>query len=318
MQACGIGDAYELSKWEAARARVRALPRVRPGDDQPDLLFRIYIPSERLYAAEADRLLSLFRDWLITTRRQGVRQSGYRTASGDMYEFFTDTSMDQMELRKEFDSFSDFLALCSTDPSAAADILIPLGVGRANGADIVARFGREVRRLQLDLAHERERRILTIRHSLEEDLVNKGVELEAVPRAQINSLIDRLVPGSSATASLALLAGPQFPNATTHIAFNINQQIVNAVEGAVIQNVRGTVHLGSEAKEVLALIERFGGKDAPLLEAAVHQLEDKDAPAGDRSAAKRRLKGFLSQVGGPLQDVALDLLQKYLEKKIGV
>ena len=48
----------------------------------PNLLFRVYIPSERLYAAEAGRLLDLFRDWLATTRGHGIRQSGYRTASG--------------------------------------------------------------------------------------------------------------------------------------------------------------------------------------------------------------------------------------------
>ena len=93
-------------------------------NDHGNLLFRIYIPSGRLYAAEASRLLSLFREWLITTRGYGVRQSGYHTASGEMYEFFVDGSVAQTDLSEEFDNFSDFLTLCSEDaPAAAHDII---------------------------------------------------------------------------------------------------------------------------------------------------------------------------------------------------
>jgi hypothetical protein len=262
-------------------------------------------------------LLALFRDWLIMTRKHGVRQSGYRTASGEIYEFFTDDTSGQIELRQEFDNFSDFLTLCSTDPSAAAETLVPFGLGRAGNSDLVARFGREVRRLQLDLSHERERRILIIRHNLEEELVEEGIELRAVPSAQIHALIDQLVPGASASSSFALLAGPQIPHAINY-ALNINQQVINAVESTIIQNVQGTIHLGPQAKEFLALIERFGGEDTTLLEAAVHQLEDKDAPQGKRSAANQRLKNFLSRIAGSLQDVSLELLEKYLEKKMGM
>jgi len=134
-------------------------------DDKTDLLLRVYIPSERLYASEADKLLSLFRDWLIASHGHGIRQDGYRTASGQLYEFFADASMAKKDLRKELNDFSNFLTLCSADPSAAADMLSPMGLERAHSVDFVARFGREVRRLQIDLAHERERRILTIRSS---------------------------------------------------------------------------------------------------------------------------------------------------------
>ena len=287
-------------------------------EDETDLLFRIYIPSERLYAVEAKRLLSLFRDWLILTRGQGIRQAGYRTASGEMFEFFADAQRVKADLHEEFGSFSNFLTLCSTDPSAAADMLGPMALGHANTAEFVARFGKEVRRLQIDLAHERDRRILAIRHSLEEDLVNSGVELRAVPSAQINALIESLVPGSSALDSLALLAGPQSARTIPPVALNISQQFINAVESTVIQNVRGTVHLGPKAKELLALIERYGDQEAPLLKAAVYELEDTDAPQADRSAAKRCLKKFLSQIAGIVHDVGLDLLEKYLESKTGL
>src|SRR5262249_28108099 len=145
--------------------------------EDADLLVRVYIPSARLYAAEASRLLSLFREWLTMTRRCNVRQSGYHTPSGDMYEFFVDASTFQDNLSEEFDNFSDFLTLCSEDASAAADVLTSAGIDRTSSVRVVARFGREVQRLQIDLRHEREQRMLTIRHGLEEQLLESGVGL---------------------------------------------------------------------------------------------------------------------------------------------
>jgi hypothetical protein len=154
------------------------------------------------------------------------------------------------------------------------------------------------------------------RHSLEEELVNSGAQAHALPRTQINALIEGLVPGPTAPDSFALLA-PQSTQTIIPVALNINQQFINAIESTITQNIQGTVHLESNAKELLALIDRFGGQDVSLLEAAVHELENSNVPLADRSAAKRRLKKFLSQVTGMVHDVGIDLLEKYLDSKIG-
>ena len=149
-------------------------------------------------------------------------------------------------------------------------------------------------------------------------MVNHGIELRAIPSSQLNVLIEKLVPGPSAPDSLALLAAPQLTQTIPPVALNINQQFINSIEGTVIQNIRGTVHLGPGPKELLALIDRFGGEEAPLLETAVYELEDADAPSANRSAAKRRLMKFIGQIGGIAHDVGLDLLEKYLESKTGL
>jgi hypothetical protein len=152
-------------------------------------------------------------------------------------------------------------------------------------------------------------------------MVDSGVELGVVPSTQINALIERLVPGPSASDSLALLAVPksgQSIQSMPTLALNINQQYINAVESTVSQNVQGIIHLSADAKEFLALIDRFGGDDVPSLKAAVHELEDPDARPTDRSAARRSLKRFLGQVAGVAHDVGLDLLEKYLESKMGL
>jgi hypothetical protein len=68
----------------------------------------------------------------------------------------------------------------------------------------------------------------------------------------------------------------------------------------------------------LTLIDRFGGDDAVALRSAVHELEDTDAPLADRTDARRLLKKFLGRLAGTVHDVGFDLLQKYLEKKLGL
>ena len=315
----GIDDEDRLSQWQQAAQAIRK-SELSAGqqDNEADLLFRIYIPSERLYSGEAGRLLTLFRDWLITTRGHGVRQSSHRTAAGELYEFFADVSVALSDLREQFGIFSNFMALCADNASAAIDLLAQVGLGHVASSDLVDRFSRDIRRLQVDLRHERERRILSLRHSLEEELLDQGLDLRTVQSIQLNALLEILVPGPSATESLALLAAPHQIQQAFPITMQINQQIINAVESTVIQNVQGTVHLGPEAKQLLALIERFGGREAGMLESAVHELEDVDTRPADRSTAKRQLKKFLGQLAGSVHDVALDLLEKYLESKLGL
>jgi site-specific recombinase XerD len=284
-------------------------------EDQPDLLVRLYIPSARLYAAEAGRLFSMFSDWLTAIHGQGIRQSGYRTASGEMYEFFANTSIGQGDIRGEFDSFSSFLDLCARNPSAATDWLRSTELGEVATTNLVDRFGREARRLHVDLRYERERKVLELRHSLESELMDQGIDLSQIPSGQINSFIDRLVPGASAPESVALLAAPSSLH-PTHVTVNLNPQIVHAAESMVVQRIQGTVNLGPRPKELLDLIERFGEAEATALQSAVHELEDQDAPTEKRSAAKRRLMKFLVQVAEGARDVGIDLLMKYLESKI--
>jgi hypothetical protein len=284
------------------------------GESSEALLLRIYIPSERLYAAEARRLLSLFREWLIGVRGRHIRQSGYRTVNGEVYELYAEGSAVQPDLRQEFGSFSGLLRLCSKDPVMAADMLASAGVERASSAELVANFGKEIRRLEIDLRHEWERRMLTLRHSLEGELADNGVDLPDTASNQIATMLERVVPGPSVPESLALLMATGIPHSPTSLTVNINPQIIKAMESTIIQNVQGVVNLGPRARELLALVNRFGGQETSVLQSAVYELEDTDAPPEARSAAKRRLKQFL----GTVRDIGVDLLEKYLEHKAGL
>jgi transcriptional regulator with XRE-family HTH domain len=283
--------------------------------DEPGLLFRVYIPSTRLYAEEASKLLSLFREWLTMTRGIGLRQAGYHTASGEVYEFFVDDSAFRADLNEEFDNFSDFLTMCSEEPSAAADVLTSTGIDRTSSTKLVTRFGREVQRLQIDLRHEREQRMLTIRHGLEEQLLESGVDLRDIPRSQINALIDSNVPGPTATESLTLLSSPWIGHSKWPITVINNPQIISAIESTIIQSVQGTVHLGTEAKKLLDFIEKYGGQEADTLQSAVHELDDPAAPSASKSGAKQVLSKFVNQLAGMARDIGVGVLADFLKSK---
>jgi hypothetical protein len=283
-------------------------------DNENNLLFRVYVPSGRLYAAEADKLLSLFRDWLSGVGKHGVRQDGYKTAAGQVYEFFGDESLQRTEISREFDVFSKFLTTCVEDPAAATVTLSGAGLNRGAAESVVARYGKEVRRLQLDIRQERETRLLSIRHGLEAELLDAGTEV-SFPWAEVDEMVHSLVPGVRDLRPMRLLTlSPGGP--TTPVTLNISQNIVNAVQSTVVQSIQGTSNLGASAKEMLDLVSRFGGVEKVALESAIYELEDSDARSADRLGARQKLKAFLFQLGGKVEDAALHVLQTYLETKM--
>lgn len=283
-------------------------------DNENNLLFRVYVPSGRLYAAEAEKLLSLFRDWLNQTGRKAVRQDGYGTASGQVYEFFGTGPLAPGQLSLQFSDFAAFLSMCADNADGAIEQLIASGVEPMKAPGIVARYGRDVRRLHLDLKHERETRMLSIQQSFESELLEERLTAElSQVRADLTGALENLVPAVSTLAPV--LPGVTLDRVGT-INFTVNQQIIDRIERSVIQNVNGTAHLGPEAHELLDLVAKYADEYRPSLESDVHELEDSQARRSDRLSAKQRIKGFLFSLSGKLEDTALAILQSYIESKL--
>jgi serine/threonine protein kinase len=99
---------------------------------------------------------------------------------------------------------------------------------------------------------------------------------------------------------------------------NINQQIFSRVDGNAVQNVGGTVSFGPRAEELLNIIYRYGGTQAPALKEAVYEIEDQSATPEVRRVARHKLITFLRQVGQGVQQVTVDVLEKYIEAKLGL
>jgi hypothetical protein len=285
--------------------------------NENNLLFRLYVPSGRLYAGEASKMVEMFREWLTRVKRLRIREDGYSTVRGHVYEFFGDQDTHEVEIAQEFADFSEFLETCAEAPDDAISRLKAMGLDNASAEDIVRRYGKETRRLHLDLRHARETKVMSIQHRLESELVDQAEAKLLLPE-QAKALVEKLVP-PLAKASLALdppSAAEARPSGSPSVV--VNQQIIGSVEGIVAQELHGTAHLGVQSQELITLIDRFGAKELAALQSAVHEIEDTEARPADRLAAKQRLKGFLYKLQGKVEDTALKVLQKYIEEKAGL
>lgn len=280
-------------------------------DNERHLLFRLYVPNGRLYAQEAETLLRLFREWLGQTGRRGVRQEGYSTTAGQVIEFFSDEGVPEGGITRYFEDFSLFLDVCVSDPDQAIEQLTRTGIDASAAGAIVSRFATQARRLTLDLKQRREERALSLKHQFE----NLMLEADKGRGRDIDEIIDAMLP--PAVTGGIVQADPSTPIQPV-LMTNYQPQFISQVSGTVVQSVAGTVHLGPEAHALLELIASYGGEDRAALETAVHELEDEGARGGDRITARARLKRFLADLGNRGMAVGLDVLQKYIEHKVGV
>lgn len=279
-------------------------------DHEHHLLFRLYVPSGRLYAHEAEALLGLFRDWLGQMGRRGVRQEGYSTTAGQVFEFFSADGRSEGGLARDFEDFSSFLDNCMSSPEVAASQLTATGLEEPAAARIVSRFATQARRLSLDLKQRREERILSLKHHFE----NVTLEIDGLRGEALIRVLEGLLPPPAAGAVVGHGASA---NASLTVN-NYSPQFINQVAGPVIQNAAGTVNLGLEAKRLLELVATHGGDARGELETAVHELEDDGARGAERIAARSRLKRFLADLGNRGLGIGLDVLQKYVEHKVGI
>lgn len=279
--------------------------------DQPDLLARIYVPSGRMYAAQAHRFLSLFCDW-TAAMHTGIRFHEQRTPAGDLYEFFGDGPSGEPALREHLDEFAHFLNLCDTDPGAAADTLAATAFGPAASGEMVAWFGTEVRVLREELHGQREVGIVRICTGLQTQLLRQGHQ---VPRNEVDKFVRRyLVPEPDASTALALPALPTLPPST---APNVNYiQIIQSPSGPVFQNYFGETRFGPGDDEILKLIEQAGGPDRPTLINTLHLLENDQALTAARVEAKHRLLRFLRQAAKTLGTAAISVAEQYIASRI--
>lgn len=288
-------------------------------DTQNNLIFRLYIPSNRIWSAEADRFLQLFRDYLDRVEQLSVRLDQRRTNQGIIYEFHGDELKGDLRLQNELEEFSHFMELCSSDPSAAEVFLEGRAVNHREVISIVSRYSKEAKRLQVDLKHERERKVLGIRQRLETELIDIAPSLE--DWNAINTLIEAAIPLIIAPSKVMALDNALLlnrpPQSLSNFTINVRPQIIQTVNGVVAQEIYGDQHLTQEDQKLLELIQQFGGSKSKELESAVNELADDSAPQSDRLGAKQKIKKFLIEVGKRTTDVAVGVLQTYIEKKLG-
>lgn len=292
-------------------------------DAEEGLLFRVYVPSRQMWADQTDKLLQLFRDYLSRVGHKSVRLDQHRTERGVVYELFKSPDAPPTEsnlsLSTEFAHFSQLLELTVANPSEAEAYLKSRNVDPREIAALLARYGKEARRLQVDLRHERETKLLAIRHRLQSELA------DALPSDTewqfIEDLTNSAVPVPSGIGSIVAPGGqPLQLTATTggSIVFNVRPQIVEAVNSVVAQELRGDANVSPNEAKLLDLIDRLAGDRRAELASAAREVADQGVRRSARLVAMQKLKSFLFALARKAPDVGADLLVAYLEKKSGL
>lgn len=289
-------------------------------ETEQNLIFRLYVPTGRLWSNESDKLIQLFRDYLSKVASIKVRLDQYRTDKGVIYEIHSEEVASSTGIDAEFSEFTQFMDLCVTDPTAAEIMLKEKSVEPKELMGLLSRYSKEAKRLHVDLKHEREQKILSIKHRLESELVDE------IPGATdwnaINALVNMAVPAlSGSKGAIAIDQEPAYllsKPTQSNITVNVNPQIIETVNGVIAQEIRGNQSIGVEAQQLLELIHKYGGIESQSLASSVHELEDKSAPKSGRLNAKQKLKKFLIEASKKSGEVAFGVLQSYIEKQLGL
>ena len=367
--ACGTPD-QELPRWEAALVRVRsqrsqaastrrrqprgagrgddrpsADPLGDPADDQPGddgLLFRVYIPKTQLYAEQRREMLRLFRVWLTTVQGQDVREQDFGTKEGDTVAFFVAPGQPRPPLREDYREFANFVEHCAHDPATALTRLTEIGIDESTGTVVVADYAKKIHRVEMDLRHSRESKLLVLQQAFEGELLDRGGAPQGIAtlRFKIRTLLEEVVPPPTAGTAMPAINGskqarpdaqaardayaaghdlhihvgePAPPPSQLHMTINAQQVIYTAME-----NIQGTENFGPEAKRLLFLVNQYGNGHAGPLLSALHELEDPGIPVTIKAEARQRIAAFLAGLPGVLPNFRIaPTLTRYLETNPG-
>lgn len=266
-------------------------------DNESELLLRIYLPSTLPYSDQASRLIGVFREWLTNVRRLGVRLASHKTAQGEVIEFFAGEGTSAADFDRELVTFQDYVGAIP-DAGVATALLQGFGIDARTADEFVARHRLLLRRIQLDLDHERERRELTHRHTAETELVEL-LPPEVTP-GTLRSLVHGVLPTASARD---LKAGPEPPVVVNHQTFH-----------AVYGNVQQTFgHAGPPADVARAFLEAPDGESQL---ARLAELSDADLPRSRRQQAAAGLKAFLFRAKDRVEQEAFRVAFAWVNSQI--
>lgn len=283
-------------------------------ENESGLLFRLYVPNARLWANEANRLLSLFREYLVRVEKRSVRLDEVRTEKGAIYELHSDDASAERSISTEFDDFTRLMDFCVSSPEKAEKILQDKAVNSSEVAEIITRYAKEARRIVIDMKHDREQKMLSVRQRLESELADILPPHGDV--AMIDSLVSSVVPQVQSGTIIQALPQPSEHTIPQQLTVNFSPQIIESVSGIVASEVRGDAMFNEHDQKLVSLFQEYAGDQKDELTNALYELNDESAPKPGRVTAKQRIKKFLYSVGGKLGDVGAGVLEAYIEKKI--
>lgn len=313
-----INDAFERNNIDVRAYQTNVEFSVEASEfldaQDKNLLFRMYVPHNRMWSDEAKRVISLFKDYLTRVCGITVKEDQFSTAVGVVYELSSRGDFNASQLPTKFADFTALIDASATDVTKATEMLVARSIPTGEAEQIVRRYAKEAKRLTLDIRQERERKLLDVRHRMESEL-SDTINTEA-EWAAVNSLVEELIPSIHSISGT--LGGPSLPGPGPQRPLHLTQQIIGTVNGVVAQTLTGNQHIGAGAEAILDIIQKYGAAKAASLTSDVHELEDSATAPEKKIAAKGRVMAFLGSVGDKIGDVAVGVAQAYIQSKLNL
>lgn len=277
-------------------------------DFEEGLVFRFYVPAERIHSAEVDKLLDLFQNYLTSVMSRPIALEKRKTATGTVYSFFSRHGAPVGDFKDSLAQFSSFLALCANDPEKASDVLLRTSIPNEKISSVVNRFGREVRRLIVDIEYGRKIRLLEIEHTLYAELsesLSSG-ELKSV-RDEVEGRLPTVVGDQASCESLIsnTISAPVVAREWQHTrAWSKASSIID-------QGLDG-ITLTENDQKLLELL-RFASEDEKsALKSALYELKDVALARKDKSRAWQRIQVFLARATPLAGQAVVKVIEAYV------
>ena len=274
------------------------------------LLFRIYIPNERIYSNEFSKFIMLFRDYSSIVSNTELKIVQNKTDLGTICSLYKNgENISEIDVNVLYKDFSIFMDLCSSKPNEAEKLIDNLSISEPEKHKIFKKYVKESQRLLLDIKQEKEMKFLSIRHRLENELQEFELTNEVL------EYVSNSFPNSNFLQKHGF--GSQIVQNQT---ININPQIIHKVDGIVCRELNGNVNLNNEEQEIMKLIEKFSknASENSDLQTSLYELKDTATTNDKKRSAWQKLSGFLVKAGDKVGEVGISLLTKYIEKQLGL
>ena len=269
------------------------------------LVLRVYVPSERIWRSEVEKIVRLFQEYASSIRGLDVQLVQEHTEVGTIYSLYSkDNVVKISDISALFDEFTSFLEICANNPEKAAGLIKEAPISPEKALRVITKYIKEAKRLSLDIRHEAETKLLNIRHQFESELLDTSI-VDSLTNELSEKLLNNLTPVK------ALSVAPSI--STQNIT--INNQYIQTVNGIISSQIYGRIDYNNNDEKLLELIGSHSKsqQDKIQLESALAELKDQRVSAEVRTTAWQKLRSFLAFAADKAGDVGVAFLVKYLE-----
>lgn len=274
------------------------------------LIFRIYIPNERIWSNEFTKFINLFRDYSSTFANEELKILQNKTDLGVVCSIYSNSNIPSDKISELYKDFTTFMELCAKNPDEAENLIKNFSsIEEVKKRGILTKYIKESQRLLLDIKQDKEVKLLNIQHRIQNEI--NEIEIDDNIKNYIeNSISDNV--------SLENLTNPSNVIQTQNIY--INSQIIEKIDGIVVNELNGNINFSNEDIHLQKLIEKYVSEitEKTELKNSLFELKDSNSTKEAKRASWQKLYGFIGKVADKVGDVGVSLLTKYLEQQIGI